>query len=57
VEETITILEELIYELDDVAYSKFSSRTDDIEKQIKKTKQEKREPQVIFYFIISVLPA
>ena len=51
------MIEELIYELEDVAYSKFSSRTDDIEKQIKKTKQEKREPQVIFYFIISVLPA
>ena len=51
------MIEDLIYELDDVAYSKFSSRTDDIEKQIKKTKQEKREPQVIFYFIISVLPA
>jgi len=51
------MIEELIYELDDVAYSKFSSRTDDIEKQIKKTKPEKREPQVIFYFIISVLPA
>ena len=51
------MIEELIYELDDVAYSKFSSRTDDIEKQIKKAKQEKREPQVIFYFIISVLPA
>ena len=45
------MIEELIYELDDVAYSKFSSRTDDIEKQIKKTKQEKREPQVIFFLL------
>jgi hypothetical protein len=33
--------------MDDVAYSKFSSRTDDIVKNIKKNKQEKREPQVI----------
>jgi hypothetical protein len=56
-EELRKMIEDLIYELDDVAYSKFSSRTDDIEKQIKKTKQEKREPQVIFYFIISILPA
>ena len=43
------IIEELIYELDDVPYSKFSSRTDDIEKQIEKTEQEKQEPRVILF--------
>ena len=41
------MIEDLIYEMDDVAYSKFSSRTDDIVKKEKKNKQEKREPQVI----------
>jgi hypothetical protein len=47
------MIEDLIYELDDVAYSKFSSRTDDIEKQIKKTKQEKREPCWGYQFYLS----
>ncbi|CAC5365908.1 unnamed protein product [Mytilus coruscus] len=39
-------IEELIYELDDVAYSKYSSRADNLEKPSKKSKKEKAESQV-----------
>ncbi|OPL21744.1 hypothetical protein AM593_00807, partial [Mytilus galloprovincialis] len=38
-------IEELIYELDDVAYSKYSSRADNLEKPSKKSKKDKAESQ------------